>query len=39
MGKADKKLATMLAKCGMISDAQRDQGLSESEMTNMSFTQ
>ncbi|MEI6232463.1 MAG: ATPase, T2SS/T4P/T4SS family [Planctomycetota bacterium] len=39
MGKADKKLAMMLAKCGMISDAQRDQGLSESETSNSSFTQ
>ncbi len=39
MGKADKKLASMLSKCGMISDAQRDQGLSESETSGTSFTQ
>ncbi len=39
MGKADKKLAMMLAKCGIISDTQRDQGLAESEKTNLSFTQ
>jgi type IV pilus assembly protein PilB len=39
MGKADKKLATMLTKCGMISDIQRDQGLNESDAGGISFTQ
>ncbi|HLX64652.1 MAG TPA: ATPase, T2SS/T4P/T4SS family [Planctomycetota bacterium] len=39
MGKADKKLATMLAKCGMITESQRDQGLNESEVGGVSFTQ
>jgi type IV pilus assembly protein PilB len=39
MGKADKKLAMMLSKCGIISDSQRDQGLSETEVGGASFTQ
>ena len=39
MGKADKKLATMLCKCGVLTEQQRDQGLSESETSNSSFTQ
>ncbi len=39
MGKADKKLAMMLSKCGMISDAQREQGLGDSEISGKSFTQ
>ncbi len=39
MGKADKKLATMLAKCGMITEMQREQGLNESDSTGISFTQ
>ena len=39
MGKADKKLAMMLSKCGMITESQREQGLLESETGNTSFTQ
>src|SRR5947207_2588068 len=39
MGKADKKLATMLSKCGVITEAQRDQGLGETETSGVSITQ
>lgn len=39
MGKADKKLASMLCKSGLLTEEQRDQGLAESEIANISLTQ
>jgi type IV pilus assembly protein PilB len=39
MAKFDKKLATILAKCRVITDQQRDEALAESEKNNASLTQ
>ena len=39
MAKFDKKLATILAKCGVIDEKQRDEALAESEKNNSSLTQ
>ena len=39
MARFDKKLGTILARCGVIDEAQRDELLAETERNNSSLTQ